>query len=205
MIDPAHGWVCIKLRTWARTHIPSRHAEAGQGQGQAAFEVSQQLQEEASWCGNVANGSKLIHPKHNKTVSKQQLRNYMYDPVAPELEVACHRVLNAMGSSANFKLQGKKGKAVFTFEVRDYDEARIFRERGVDQCVPAFRPKDRTDYETKEMVKIFGKNATPCWEDIWMPMDPTYTWRRDMRHGKRVRSNAILHYCRKMCVRAPQD
>jgi hypothetical protein len=69
----------------------------------------------------------------------------MCDSVAPELEVARHHVLNAMGSSANFKLQGKKSKAVFTFEVRDYDEARIFRERGVDQCVPVFRLKDRTD------------------------------------------------------------
>jgi hypothetical protein len=95
---------------------------------------------------NAASGSKLIHPKHNQAVNKQQLKNYMYgDPVAPELEVACHRVLNAMGSAANFKLKGKKAKAVFTFEVRDYDEARIFRARGADQCTPAFRLKDITD------------------------------------------------------------
>jgi len=78
-----------------------------------------------------------------------------------------------MGSAANFKLKGKKAKAAFTFEVRDYDEARIFRARGADQCTPAFRLKDITDYETKEMVKIFGKDATP-WQDIWMPVDPTY-------------------------------
>ena len=141
--------------------------------------------------GNAASGSKLIHPKHNQAVNKQQLKNYMYDPVAPELEVACRRVLNAMGSAANFKLKGKKAKAVFTFEVRDYDEARTFRARGVDQCTPAFRLKDITDYETKEMVKIFGKDATP-WQDIWMPMDPTYVRTRHMRHYKCVRSNADL-------------
>jgi hypothetical protein len=50
--------------------------------------------------GNAASGSKLIHPKHNQTANKQHLKNYMYDPVAPKLEVACHRVLNAMGSAA---------------------------------------------------------------------------------------------------------
>jgi hypothetical protein len=73
--------------------------------------------------GNVAGGNKLIHPKHNQAVNKQQLKNYMYDPVAPELEVAYRRVLNAMGSAANFKLKGKKAKAVFAFEVRDYNAA----------------------------------------------------------------------------------
>jgi hypothetical protein len=159
--------------------------------------------------GNAASGSELIHPKHNKTTSKQQLRNYMYDPVAPGLN-ACHRVLNAMGSSANSKLQGKKAKAVFTtFEVRDYDEARIFRERGVDQCVPAFGLKDRTDYETKEVAKIFGTNATP-WEDIWMPVDPTYVATRldscdatcDMESVSEATRSCTTA---ERCVRAPQD
>jgi hypothetical protein len=41
--------------------------------------------------GNVAGGSKLLDPQHNNGVAKQQLRNYMYDPVIPELDVACHR------------------------------------------------------------------------------------------------------------------
>ena len=49
--------------------------------------------------GKVVEGSQLIHPKHNQTVNKQQLKDFLYDPVAPELEVACRRVLNAMGSA----------------------------------------------------------------------------------------------------------
>ena len=110
-----------------------------------------------------------------------------------------------MGSVANFKLKGKKAKAVFTFEVRDYNEARTFRARGVDQCTPAFRLRDITDYETKEMVKIFGKDATP-WQDIWMPMDPTYvrtrheTWQVLPKQRRLAVMQKDVY-----CLRAPQD
>jgi hypothetical protein len=73
--------------------------------------------------GNVVGGSKLLAPQHNNGVAKQQLRNFLYDPVIPELDVACHRELNTMGSHAHFKPIGRKSKAVFHFEVRGFSEA----------------------------------------------------------------------------------
>jgi hypothetical protein len=51
------------------------------------------------------------------------------------------------------------------------------------------------------MVKIFGKNATP-WEDIWMPVDPTYVATRHATWKARPKQNALLHYYRKMCTSA---
>jgi hypothetical protein len=62
--------------------------------------------------------------------------------------------------------------------VRGYSEAHAFKERGVNQIVPAFRLKDCTNYESKEMVDLFGANETP-WDDIWMPVNPTYAATRD--------------------------
>jgi hypothetical protein len=47
MIDSAHGWVSIKLRTWTRTHISSRHAEARQEEQEARGFGQGQHQEEA--------------------------------------------------------------------------------------------------------------------------------------------------------------
>jgi hypothetical protein len=46
---------------------------------------------------NVVGGSKFLAPQRNNGVAKLQLKNYMYDPVIPELDVACHRELNTMG------------------------------------------------------------------------------------------------------------
>jgi hypothetical protein len=46
---------------------------------------------------NVVGGSKLFDPRHNKAVAKVQMENYLYDPVIPELDVACRRVINIPG------------------------------------------------------------------------------------------------------------
>jgi hypothetical protein len=32
---------------------------------------------------------------------------FLYDPVIPELDVACRRPVNTMGAHANFKLTGR--------------------------------------------------------------------------------------------------
>jgi hypothetical protein len=115
--------------------------------------------------GNVAGGSRLLHPKHNKTAAKGQLNTYLCDPVVPELDVACKRPVNIMGSHTHFKPTGRQSKAIFHFEVRGYSEAHAFQERGANQIVPTSRPRDCTDYEPKEMVNPFGANETP-WDDI---------------------------------------
>jgi hypothetical protein len=89
--------------------------------------------------GNVAGGSKLLHPQHNNGVATLQLKNYMYDPVIPELDCACHRLvatapraLNIMGSHAHFKLSGRKSKAIFQFEVSGFSEAHAFKGHGTE-------------------------------------------------------------------------
>jgi hypothetical protein len=103
----------------------------------------------------------------------------VYGPVIPELDVAsCRRAINAMGSHVNFKPTGRQSKAVFHFEVRGYSEAHHFKERGANQICPAFRLNDCTDYESKEMVDLFGAHEIP-WDDIWMPSMPTYSATRD--------------------------
>jgi hypothetical protein len=76
--------------------------------------------------GNVLGGSKLLAPQHNSGVSKQQLKNFLYDPVIPELDVACHRKINILGSHAHFKLMGRKSRAVFHFEARGFNDAHTF-------------------------------------------------------------------------------
>jgi hypothetical protein len=81
--------------------------------------------------GNVVGGSKLLAPQRNNGVAKQELRNFLYDSVIPELDVACHRELNAMGSHAHFRSIGRKSKAVFHFVVRGFNEAHTFKEHGV--------------------------------------------------------------------------
>jgi hypothetical protein len=74
---------------------------------------------------------------------------FLYDPVIPELDVACRRPVNTTGAHVHFKPTGRQSKAVFHFEVRGYSEARAFKERGVNQIVPAFRLKDCTDYPVR--------------------------------------------------------
>jgi hypothetical protein len=72
--------------------------------------------------------------------------------------------------------QAEQSKAVFHFEVRGYSEAHHFKERGVNQICPGFRLTDCTDYESKEMVALFGFGANEIpWDDIWMPSSPTYS------------------------------
>jgi hypothetical protein len=93
----------------------------------------------------AVGGSKLLHPKHNKVVDKQQLQNYMCDPVVAELEVACKCIIDIKGPHSHFELMGRKSKAISTFEVRDYSKAHVFRERGVDQLLPAFRPNNNRE------------------------------------------------------------
>ena len=140
--------------------------------------------------GNVLGGSKLLAPQHNNGVAKQQLKNFLYDPVIPELDVACHRKINILGSHAHFKLMGRKSRAVFHFEVRGFNDAHTFKEHGVDQITPAFRLKDCTDYESENMVQLFGRNETP-WEDIWMPVNPTYVATRDATWKARPKQRAL--------------
>ena len=132
--------------------------------------------------GNVVGGSKLLDPKHNKAVAKVHMENFLYDPVIPELYVACRGVI--------FKLKGRQSKAVFHFEVRGYSEAHHFKERGVDQICPAFRLTDCTDYESKEMTDLFGENENP-WGDIWMPSSPTYNATRDATWKARPRQREL--------------
>jgi hypothetical protein len=114
----------------------------------------------------------------------------LYDPVIPELDVACHRELNTMGSHAHFKPIGRKSKAVFHFEVRGFSEAHSFKGHGVDQIGPAFRLKDCTDYKSKKMEELFGRNETP-WEDIWMALEPTYVATRDATWKARPKQRAL--------------
>jgi hypothetical protein len=142
--------------------------------------------------GNVVGGSKLLAPQHNNGVAKQQLRNFLYDPVIPELDIACHRELNTMGSHAHFKLIGRKSKAVFHFEVRGFSEAHLFKGHGVDQMRPAFRLKDCTDYESENMEKIFGRNETDVRGDA----------RRDMERASEATRSCTTA---ERGLRAPQD
>jgi hypothetical protein len=123
--------------------------------------------------GNVAGGSKAVDPRHNAKVNTGIISSYVYDAVIPELEVACKREIHIKGSY--FKLRGAQAKAVFTFQVRRFSAAHKFKEKGVDDLIPAFRLKDITDYLTKVMTAIFGKNERP-YDHIWMPVTPTYIY-----------------------------
>jgi hypothetical protein len=85
---------------------------------------------------------------------------------------------------------GRKSKAVFQFEARGFNDAHTFKEHGVDQITPAFRLKDCTDYESEKMVQLFGRNENP-WEDIWIPVNPTYVATRDATWRARPKQRAL--------------
>jgi hypothetical protein len=85
---------------------------------------------------------------------------------------------------------GRKSKAVFEFQVRGFNEAHTFKEHGVDQMRPAFRLKDCTDYKSKKMEQLFGRNETP-WENIWMALEPTYVATRDATWKARPKQRTL--------------
>ena len=122
--------------------------------------------------GNVLGGSKAVDPKHNARVNSGLISSFVYDVVNPDLEVACKREIHVKGSY--LKLRGAQAKAVFTFQVRRYHPAHEFKDRGVDDVMPAFKLKDVTDYDSKAMTAIFGKDERQ-YDQIWMPVFPTYT------------------------------
>ena len=145
MIDPAHGYVSIKLRTCLVLTFPAAMPKQGKEGKRPAASTKGNAKKKSKGSkarGNAAGGSKLLDPQHNNGVAKQRLRNFLYDPVTPELDVACHRKINILGSHAHFKLMGRKSRAVFEFEARGYNDAHTFKEHGVDQITPAFRLKD---------------------------------------------------------------
>jgi hypothetical protein len=123
----------------------------------------------------------------------------LYDPVIPELDVACHRKINILGSHVHFNLMGRKSRAVFHFEVRGYNDAHTFKERGVDQITPAFRLKDCTDYKSEKMEQLFGPNETP-WKDIWMTQRDYVatrhaTWKaRPKQHALALRQKEVYEH-----------
>jgi hypothetical protein len=122
--------------------------------------------------GNAAGGSKARDPKHNAKVNSGLITSFVYDEVNPDLEVACKREIHVKGPY--LKLRGAQAKAVFTFQVRRYHPAHEFKGRGVDDVMPSIKLKDVTDYNSKAMTAIFGKDER-AYGYIWMPVFPTYT------------------------------
>jgi hypothetical protein len=89
---------------------------------------------------NAARGSKAVDPRHNAKVNTGLITSFVYDAVIPELEVSCKREIHIKGS--HFKLRGAQAKAVFTFQVRRFSAAHEFKEKGVDDLIPAIKLKE---------------------------------------------------------------
>ena len=91
MIDPAHGYVSIKLRTCLVLTFPAAMPKQGKKGKRPAASTKGNAKKKSKGKarGNVAGGSRLLDPQHNNGVAKQQLKNFLYDPVIPELDVAC--------------------------------------------------------------------------------------------------------------------
>ena len=90
-IDSAHGYVSIKLRTCLVLTFPAampKQGKKGKRPASSAKGSAKKKPKGDAPRGNVLGGSKLLAPQHNNGVAKEQLRNFLYDPVIPELDVA---------------------------------------------------------------------------------------------------------------------
>ena len=76
--------------------------------------------------------------------------------------------------------------------MRRYHPAHEFKDKGVDDVMPGIKLKDVTDYNSKAMTEIFGKDERP-YDHIWMPVFPTYTIIRHStwEHNKGARMLAL--------------
>jgi hypothetical protein len=76
--------------------------------------------------------------------------------------------------------------------VRRFSAAHELKEKGVDDLIPAIKFKDITDYLSKAMTAIFGKDERP-YDHIWMPVFPTYTtiWHLTWEHSPGARTLAL--------------